>query len=313
MKTIEASKGKWEFIYDCLGFPPKTGNAHYKGPCPVCGKTNHFRFDDRSGDGDWICTCSNGKGIALVQEVFQMTFADACKKVDSIINNVQEKVQVGGCRTKEDVEHEKFLKLSNIKGTEVQDYLESRKIYVLPDDDVIRYSPKEEHDYIARTYFSCMTAKAVSHIDTFVYKHMTFLINGKKIDLDPDKKIITVTESGGGAVVKLFKHAFVLGVAEGIETALSARQIYDVPVWSTLNTSFMKKFVCPKGVKKLLIFADNDLNLSGQAAAYECARRNMLLTNDLKEIVILWPNITGDFNDMLISGNFNIQIYKYTK
>ena len=89
-----------------------------------------------------------------------------------------------------------------------------------------------------------------------------------------------------------------LGIAEGIETALSVYDKYDVRCWSTINSGFMKRFRAPKGVTKLYIFADNDKSATGHASAFECARANLAYKNDVSDVVVMWPDDLGDFNDL---------------
>jgi putative DNA primase/helicase len=50
----------------------------------------------------------------------------------------------------------------------------------------------------------------------------------------------------------------ILGIAEGIETALSASILDAIPVWAALNTSLLSKFEPPPGVLRLRIYADRD-------------------------------------------------------
>ncbi|MCP9270549.1 toprim domain-containing protein, partial [Xenorhabdus sp. XENO-1] len=89
---------------------------------------------------------------------------------------------------------------------------------------------------------------------------------------------------------------------EGIETALSCKQIYGVNTWSTMNAGHMAKFLAPRGVKHLIIFADNDWSATGEAAAYACATRNLKANNDIERVSVRWPD-AGDFNDLLQNGD----------
>jgi len=314
MRTIDASKGKWPLIFEALGLPPLTRKSHFKGSCPLCGKKNHFRFDDRSGDGDWICTCDNGKGVKLVQLVKGVNFDDACKIVDKIIDNKQKPSSSPSYKTKDQLAEEAFDKLLPINNTDVTQYLKSRGINLTPSHDAIRYDPSCLYDRLTRMQFPAMVGKVLSPIGTYSYRHTTFLSQGRKIEIDPSRKMHSVGSGSTSASIRLFNYENTLGIAEGIESALSAAQIYDVPVWSVLNTTLMKKFVSPDEIKTLIIFADNDSTLSGMAAAYECARRNMLAKNDLKNIMIMTPKILGnDFNDSLMNRTFNTLTYKYQK
>lgn len=314
MNTIDASKNKWPYIYNQLGLPPITGGSHYKKECPICDRKHSFRCDDRSGDGDWICTCGSGKGIGLIQEVYHVGFAEACNMVDKIIGN--KKIQPPedpNFKSKETLAEEEFQKLFQLQNSDAQKYLQSRGIFILPENDVLRYSGSHMYDYSKKISFPCIIAKVLSHGGIFSYKHLTFIVGSKKIEIEPQRKLIAIGSEPKGAAIRLFNHKDVLGIAEGIETALSAKQIYGFPVWCLLNTSLMKKFVCPEGVKKLIIYTDNDKNLSGQAAAFECGRRNMLLKNNLKEIIITWPAEVDDFNDVLLQKKFKIITQKFIK
>ena len=99
--------------------------------------------------------------------------------------------------------------------------------------------------------------------------------------------------------VKMFDADVCLGIGEGIESSLSANQLYGVPAWATLSTSLMKSFRAPRGVRRLVVYADNDRHGAGLAAAFDCANKNILSKNDVVEAVVKWPE-AGDFNDHLL-------------
>lgn len=79
----------------------------------------------------------------------------------------------------------------------------------------------------------------------------------------------------GGAVVQLapLPADGVLAVAEGIETALSYRELSGAPTWATLSTSGLRRFTPPAGVSTLIIAADRDDGGEGVKAARECGER----------------------------------------
>jgi putative DNA primase/helicase len=86
----------------------------------------------------------------------------------------------------------------------------------------------------------------------------------------------------------------ILGVAEGIETALSIRQMFGVQCWSLINSVMMAKWSPPNGVEKVIIFGDNDKNFAGQAAAYKLANR----LSGKVEVEVRLPDQVGDWNDV---------------
>ena len=49
-----------------------------------------------------------------------------------------------------------------------------------------------------------------------------------------------------------------LGLAEGIETALSAMQMFGVPCWATLGNERFGLVAIPESVRELHLFVDND-------------------------------------------------------
>jgi putative DNA primase/helicase len=89
-----------------------------------------------------------------------------------------------------------------------------------------------------------------------------------------------------------------LGIAEGVESAIAAHEIFGLPVWSTMNTNGIKSFVPPGGTKEIGIFADNDSNYAGQAAAYELA--NKLCLKNYQVSVYIPPTDGFDWMDELL-------------
>jgi len=85
-----------------------------------------------------------------------------------------------------------------------------------------------------------------------------------------------------------------LGLAEGIETALSATQLTGIPCWAVLGCWRLDKIFIPSGVKLLHLFGDNDLK--GQEALHRAARRYTSLGYDVRKRTPIGVN---DYNDLL--------------
>jgi putative DNA primase/helicase len=199
----------------------------------------------------------------------------------------------------------KFAKLAPLRGTAGAGYLQHRGITRLP-ADAIRFCDKQRH---AGKVYQALYALATDDKGELCYLHRTLLEGEHKAPLGESAKRQksmqeeNYLEYARSVAIRMFPVSSTLGIAEGIETALSCYQIYGVNTWAVMNSNFMKKFRAPAGVKHLVVFADMDRHsATGQAAAFECAHANLLAKNDLLKVSVRWPD-NGDFNDMLMNGD----------
>jgi putative DNA primase/helicase len=116
-------------------------------------------------------------------------------------------------------------------------------------------------------------------------------------DLAPRKKIMPPVNTISGGAVRLHEPDDALGIAEGIETALAAHQLFKIPVWAALSEGGIKSFRPLGGLRQLHVFADNDLNFVGQDAAYNLARR--LSREGVNVEVYVPPDPDTDWLDVL--------------
>lgn len=86
-----------------------------------------------------------------------------------------------------------------------------------------------------------------------------------------------------------------LGLAEGIETALSATQLFKVPCWATLGSERFRRVALPPETSELLLFLDHD---EGGRRAERLAREAFA---DRLHIEAHYPEGQGDdWNDVLL-------------
>lgn len=306
MLTREAATGHWPKIFEYYGLPPVTGKRHFKGKCPLCGGVGKFRCDDKDGKGTWVCVCGSGDGMSLVLQATGKPFVQVCEEIDSLTGNSYSRPVTERPSSKIMSDRQKvirkFSRLSELRKTSGEAYLQRRGILELPDEG-IRFCDKQTCN--GREY-QALYSLATDDKGALCYLHRTLLDGDRKADVVAAKKLMALQESSyleyaGSVAIRMFPPAATLGIAEGIETALSCRQIYRCNVWSMMNTSFMEKFIAPPGVNHLVIFADNDPHGAGLAAAFKCGKNNILSRNDVEKVSIRWTDLP-DFNDMLIEG-----------
>jgi len=272
MKTLEAAKGKWKGILLQLG----VDRAHLTGnhaPCPLCGGEDRFRFDNKHGNGSYICNqCGAGTGMQLLQRLKGWDFKTAAGEVDKVLSNVQEDA------VKPALDDEKRRELlrklwQSSKPLEPDDqagwYLTGRGCDWQGCKDLRFVEQCPAPDGVKRPALIAMVRDAAGNP---VNIHRTFLGENGKADMDNPRAMMPGPVPEGSAV-RLFPVAETLGIAEGIETAFAAAMRFRVPVWSAIDAGKLAKWQPPEGCKSVVVFADNDANFTGQAAAYSLANR----------------------------------------
>ncbi|EBW6823755.1 DNA primase [Salmonella enterica subsp. enterica serovar Senftenberg] len=312
MKTTEAVIGRWPEVFKAFGLPPVTGKKHWSKECPLCGGKGKFRCDDKDGRGTWICTCDTGDGWKLLTLTQKKTIAELYAEVDQIIGNVWERSAIAPAKQRKKVDQEReavlrrFLTMPGLKDTPAQDYLRSRGIFVTPSNDASRYCANQPVN--GGGSYQAIWSLVTDCNSNACYLHRTLLDGSRKADVSVTKKQMSLQENNvlefaSSVAIRLFPVSSTLGIGEGIETALSCKQLYGVNTWSVINANFMGKFIAPTGVKHLIIFTDMDQHsATGHAAACACAHKNLLAKNDVQKVSVRWCD-SGDFNDLLLSGN----------
>ncbi len=140
-------------------------------------------------------------------------------------------------------------------------------------------------------HFPAMVAPLVAPDGRMVALHRTYLTpDGRKAAVPTPKKLTPAAGPLAGASIPLHRpRAGVLGVAEGIETALGGWQASGVPTVAAYCAGNLAAFQWPAGVHSLLVFADADA--AGRAAASQLQRRAVRAG---VQVQVLTPEHEGD-------------------
>lgn len=295
-KITERARGHWKGILAAVGVPAKLVDGKHH-PCPFCGGKDRFRFTDYKGSGGYICSqCGNGSGFDLLMKMRGWDFKAAAREVELVIGDCEP-----DRRRPERSEADKraaMNKLWRSAGTvSVNDpvgrYL-ARRCGLGAFPPCLRYVPAL-HYTGATTEYPAMLAKVTGPDGKPSNIHRTYLSeSGSKAPVEAPRRMMAGAIAKGSAV-RLAEHDDVLGIAEGIETALSASALFRVPCWAALNAEMLRAWSVPSGVKSVVIFGDNDENFTGQAAAYALARK--LTTDGVKAEIKIPDRVGADWND----------------
>lgn len=302
MKTMEAAKNKWPSLLEHFGIS-KSFLTGKHGPCPLCQGRDRFRFDDKEGRGTYFCSgCGAGTGMDLLQKFKGWDFKTAAREVDGVVGNCQERAP----RPKlEDEKRRELLGELWRSGRPlslddpVSNYLAGRKL-PMPETGVLRFVPSAMAPrHCGGGWHPTMIALVHAASGKPATIHRTFLGTNGKADIEAPRSTMP-GEIPPGSAIRLTAPAEVMGIAEGIETALAAQQLFGVPTWAAINATMLSKWESPPNTRKVLIFGDNDSKFGGAAAAYTLAHR-LACKPGIEVEVHIPPNVGEDWADIWLA------------
>jgi len=273
-KTADAARGKWAGILKTLGIEDKFLSGKH-GPCPICAGIDRFRFDNKDGNGTFICNqCGAGNGFDLLMQFNGWNFATTAQRVDEIVGNVEAQPVRPKMddRTRADMLNRLWSGAERLQaGDPAVAYLSGR--VQLPRNLPVGLRFTGQCPCPDGEKRPALLALVQRPDGTAANIHRTFLGPNGKADMQNPRAMMP-GEIPEGSAVRLFPvHGERLGIAEGIETAFAAAARFNVPVWSAINSSVLAKWQPPAGVTEILIFGDCDAKFGGQAAAYTLAAK----------------------------------------
>lgn len=206
--------GNWEHILQALGIPQQFLNRRKNGPCPVCSPSDRkdsdrFRFDDRTGNGDYVCRNKNhgsGTGFKLLMTFHGWDFKKTVNEVNDYTGGVAFKeywaqestaTKFHGQSRNEDTPEKREKRLRWVrkalwsakpirKGDPVDAYLRGRGIELESYSQALRFHPSLEYtetielqngesEYIKLGTFPAMLAEVVDADGNLLTVHRTYL------------------------------------------------------------------------------------------------------------------------------------------
>ena len=182
-----------------------------------------------------------------------------------------------------------------LRGSPAEAYLLSRGLTQLSYD--LRFHPRTPLGPRGAVRFLPAMLAAVRTDLGVIAVHRTFLDAraGRLARFDRPKRALGSLQRG--TVRLATPRGGRLGLAEGVETALSAMQLFGVPCWATLGNERFGLVTIPESVRELHLFLDND---PGGDLAEERARDAYAC--DGRHIAAMRPaSLDEDWNDVLMN------------
>lgn len=302
----DRAQGHWPDILAAAGVPAHLLNTSKHQACPFCGGKDRFRFTDRDGKGlFWCQPCGGSIGpIDFLMKLFGWDYPTAAGAIERQIGATPYVVrkrnadEPGNLQDKLD---QLWTRGSEVlSGDPVDLYLSARgvglQVYPLTLKYVQRLYYRNEDE--PQGFFPALLAALQDPAGTPVNIHRTYLtLDGRKANVDEPRKMMPAPIPEGSAI-RLAPVTNLLGVSEGLETALAASKLFNMPVWSAVSADGLEKWTPPPGVDQVIIFGDNDASNRGQAAANVLAHR--LYCRGIGFSIRIPETTNSDWNDELL-------------
>lgn len=300
--------GHWRPALIQLGIPAKLLDGHNR-PCPVCGGTDRFSFNDPDR-GLWYCRgCEEGgDAVKLAMKFTGLSFRDLAKTLEGMVGKLPAARDTGSDDQRKLQHAAEIWRQSQPGGKIVEAYLRSRGFTgVIPptlrEHPALEYSELKDGKRVVLGTYPAMVAQILAAGGKrAVGIHRTYLTpDGNKAPVGTAKK--SLGAASNGSAIHLHSPLCLdgttprLGLAEGIETALAASQLREIPVWACVSAGGLEAVEIPGSIGQVLIFADHDHSRTGLKASSALAYRLLRKGHDVQ---ILMPmSMDSDWADIL--------------
>ncbi|WP_394515938.1 DNA primase [Pantoea sp. SGAir0430] len=281
-----AARGHWPRILPALGLKV-VKNRHM--PCPVCGGSDRFRFDDKEGRGTWYCNqCGAGDGMDLVKQALSIDLTEAAARVNDLTGNlpvtdtitVTEAADDEAARTAAALLARQLV--SSAQEAAGNAYL-SRKGW-----------PEHVSLTLTKPQKVAITRYHPGDLVVALHDMSGELVNVQLINAAGEKRTLKGGQVKGAChVFSSKKSARRIWLAEGYATGLTVHNLTGDEVWVALSSANLLSLAGLAREKHpslpLVIAADRDLSGDGQRKAQQAAAA----CNG----AVALPPVFGDWND----------------
>lgn len=275
------ANGQWQNILSNLGaeVPLNTHTA-----CPHCGGKDRFRFDDKDGNGTFICSqCGSGDGLDLVQRVLGGSVTEAAYEVAGIIGIDTRSDNPPAYRSHEVKAQQDALKAQQAQN-QANEQIEKHKRFTARYSRTIANIHRGESDYLKTKGFQGVDMVLLADgsliiplIDTdgTITAAQTIKPNGEK------RLLLDSAKNGSYYPINEPVNVSTVIIAEGLATAMTCQLIqpeaHTVAAIDASNLIHVAKVMREKYPEsKIIIAGDNDIkpdqNNTGKLAAEKAAQ-----------------------------------------
>ncbi|MEX9815381.1 DUF927 domain-containing protein [Providencia rettgeri] len=275
------ANGQWQGILSNLGAEVPL-NMHTA--CPHCGGKDRFRFDNKGGDGTFICTqCGSGDGLDLAQLIMGCDVTTAAKEVAAIIGIDTRSDNPPAYRSHEIKAQQGALKAQQAQN-QANEQIEKHKRFTARYSRTIANAKQGESDYLKAKGFESITVTLLADGSLIIP-----LLDGKgtitaaqTIKPNGDKRLLLDSAKNGSYYpINEPVNVSTVIIAEGLATAMTCQLIQPeahtvaaidasnlIPVAKVIRTQYPES--------KIIIAGDNDIkpdqSNTGKLAAEKAAK-----------------------------------------
>ncbi|QXW20149.1 toprim domain-containing protein (plasmid) [Comamonas aquatica] len=280
----------WMGFYQSIGVQPEALTGKHS-QCPICNSEGSFRTAIRQKPGVWVCShctsSSYSSPLEFVRRFCQLSTykeaaAEIIRRAGCYVEPVRKEyrqpapVQFDQSNFEKEVRKRNWiwerLAVEVSENDPVWKYLNFRIPGIESIPKSIRYLPNAEYwdfDEHRRPFllgvFPAMLVRGFDAKGNCVQLHTTYLTqDGRKADVQNPKKTRTAIAGATSFCFRLspIDESGVLGLTEGIETALACEHKFKHAVWPCHSNTVLANFEIPESlfdsISKIVIYADND-------------------------------------------------------